>query len=130
MTKYELALRQAEITKSVTQKLFLAQGLDETGAYDSQNDKAELSLKYSGHHSFPWNEASCQLHASHGFYGSSSGYSDMDGNVAKYLVQAINNSMPQIARQAIALADADLRKAKEDAKSEALSVLDEHKMSV
>jgi hypothetical protein len=63
------------------------------------------------------------LHASYGYYGSSSGYKAMNENVAKYFVKALNNHVKKIAFEAIELAKKDMEMAAKEAKIEAQRVL-------
>ena len=112
------------IYNSVKENLNQAMGLTARGdCNDSNNDKSSLFLHYTGKHCSQWNDANVTIHASHGYYGSSSGYSDMTESVARYLTQALNNYIKAAAKDAIELAKKDMEQAAEHAKHEAESVL-------
>lgn len=125
MSKIDNFNRSAEIYNRVKNNLLNATGRYSNGEHDVCNDKAMLTVYYHETHSSNWNEARLFLHASHGYYGSSSGYSDMDKDTAKYFVKALNKHMREIADEAIELAKADMEKARQEAKSEAELVLRE-----
>lgn len=68
------------------------------------------------------------LHASYGYYGSSSGYSAGDRVLGEYLIRAINVYMCMISEKAIKLMENDIELARKAAESEALAVLNATKV--
>lgn len=74
-----------------------------------------------------WNDAAIVIHASYGYYGSSSGYSAMDEKTAEYITKALNNNLSKIFKEAVELAEKDVEKARLAAKEEAEQVLGEVK---
>jgi hypothetical protein len=110
--------------KRVKENLFDAMARDKDDKHDSHNDKACLYLRYCEKHTDNWNDAILFLHASHGYYGSSSGYSDMNKEVAEYMVKALNSHIKEIAYEAIELAKKDMEQARKEAEDEAKEVLE------
>ena len=108
---------------NVKRNIYRATGKDDDGNIDSNNDKACLYVRYNDRHAGNWNDAILCLHASHGFYGSSSGYSSMDKPTAEYMVMALNKHIKAIAEDAIKFAEADMEKARKSAEDEARLVL-------
>lgn len=88
----------------------------------ADNDKARLEIRYANEHK-DWNDAKFWLHASYGYYGSSSGYSAMDRDTARYFERAINLHIKDIAKTIFKLVDEDIKKAAQEAKEEAEAVL-------
>jgi hypothetical protein len=123
MSKIDDFNKAVRVFNRVRDNIYLSTGRDRKGRSDLNNDKAILRIYYHETHSSDWNEAKLLLHASHGFYGSSSGYSDMDIDTAKYMVKALNNHIENIAEEAIKLAEIDMEKARQEAISEANRVL-------
>jgi squalene cyclase len=124
MSKINDYKNQVTITKNIESELNLAMGYYKDGSQlNSTNDKHRLYIKYSGKHTDDWCNALFYLHASYGFYGSSSGYSAMNKNVATYMEKAINQYIQQIAKRAIELAKEDQEKARKEAEDEAKEVL-------
>jgi hypothetical protein len=107
-----------QVTTRVIDNLTKALGKDRP-----DNDKHLLRVDYTGKHTNNWGDAVLHVHASYGYYGSSSGYRAMDKDVAKYLERAINTLMPQIAELAMELARKDLEAARLDARKEAEEIL-------
>jgi CubicO group peptidase (beta-lactamase class C family) len=125
MSKIEKYKAAQSIARNVRLSLFHALGLSDDGTRDPHNDKHMLRLEYTGDHAGAWSDAKCFLHASYGYYGSSSGYRAMSNNVAKYLVKALNRYISAAARDAIAMAESDAEVARLDAEDEAKAVLKE-----
>jgi hypothetical protein len=124
MSKIDDYKNQSKITNGVKENLNLAMGYYVDGSkLNSDNDKHSLYFRYIGKHTDNWSDAIFYLHASYGFYGSSSGYSAMDKDVAKYMEKAINQYTRQIAKRAIELAKEDQEKARKEAEDEAKEVL-------
>lgn len=123
MSKIDEYNKQKNIYQIVKKSLYSATRRDEDGKYNHDNDKASLYLTYSGKHTNSWSDAILTLHASHDYWGSSSGYSDMDKDVATYMVKALNNNIKKIADEAIELARLDMKKLRKKAEDEAKEVL-------
>lgn len=68
------------------------------------------------------------IHASYGYYGSSSGYAVGDRVLREYLIQAINSYMCKISEKAIELMNTDIELARKAAEAEALAVLNATKV--
>lgn len=112
--------KQCRITANVISNLNLAQGLNANGTKDPKNDKYDIRFCNSRiwDTDFPmW------LHASYGYYGSSSGYSACNENVGKYILKAVNFYMDDIVKYAMNLAKNDELKALKDCKDEAEKIL-------
>jgi hypothetical protein len=125
MSKIDKFKEQKTIYENLKYHLFNATARKKDGTTDSNNDKASLYIRYSEKHTPDWQDAILTLHASHGYYGSSSGYSDMDKYIATYMVKALNKHLRQIADEAIELARLDMEKARREAEEEAKEVLQE-----
>ena len=125
MSKIDEFNKARETYNRVKNNLFNATGRDGEGNRNEHNDKAVLKIEYYDKHTSSWNDACLILHASHGYYGSSSGYSDMDNATAKYVVKALNNHLREIADEAIEMAKEDMESARKSAENEAKLVLGE-----
>ena len=125
MSKIDEFNKARETYNRVKNNLFNATRRDREGNREERNDKAVLEISYCNKHASDWNDACLILHASHGYYGSSSGYSDMDNSTAKYMVKALNNHLREIADEAIEMAKADMESARKAAENEAKFVLGE-----
>lgn len=119
MSKIELYKEADRVAKSIEQNYKQALGLD-----SDSNDKHDLHVSYYEKHSDNWNDATLHLHASYGYYGSSSGYSAMDKHTARYFVKALNNRIGSILKDAVELAKKDAEKARLEAAEEAKDVLE------
>lgn len=125
MSKIDEFNRAKDIYNRVKHNLYKATSRNEDGQNDPINDKGCLTIRYSGQHTPDWHDAILALHASHGYYGSFSCYSDMDEQTAKYMIKALNNNLRRIADEAIELARKDMEAARKAAKDEAELVLRE-----
>ena len=98
------------------------------GLDDTRNDKAQFSIGYDGLEG-EWQEMKFTIHASHGYYGSSSAYSDTSKELGEYLAEAFNEPdvLRKICDRAVELAQISANKAKAFAKEEAEKVLQETK---
>jgi hypothetical protein len=124
MSKIDNYKEQVGVTNNVVSDLNLAMGYYKDGNnLNSNNDKHSLYFRYAGKHTDSWSDAIFYLHASYGYYGSSSGYSAMDKNVARYMERAINKYVEKIAKTAIEFAKEDQEKARKEAEDEAKEVL-------
>jgi hypothetical protein len=115
---YKAAFRVAQ---NIQSNLTKARGLDR-----SDNDKHHIEVSFTGKlDPDNWGDATLRLHASYGYYGSSSGYRAMDTETAKYFVRAINECIGLIADTAIELAKNDAEKYRLDAMEEARMIIGE-----
>jgi hypothetical protein len=124
MSKIDDYNNQTKITNNVKRNLYLARGYYDDGKeLNSNNDKHSLYFRYIGKHTESWSDAIFYLHASYGYYGSSSGYSAMNKDVARYMEKAIDKYIGQIIKTAIEYAEEDREKARKEAENEAKEVL-------
>ena len=123
MTKYETFLKKQASVRSTINAIRRAIGQHSDGTRDSQNDKARFSFSFNGLANAPFAPAKIWLDMLHGYYGSSSGYSDTSEETAQYVVSACNALAKEIALKAMDLAQQDLANAQADAQDEALVVL-------
>lgn len=119
MSKIDDFNKQKSITDEVMRKLTCALGKDR-----SDNDKHRFNVSFARIEDNNWNEAIIKIQASYGYYGISSGYDAISGNVGRYLAKAIQSHIKTIAETAIKYAENDLREASQRAKNEARSVLE------
>ena len=94
---------------------------------DSDNDKHRIYCKFVKLNEIYWNEIELHLHLSHGYYGSSSGYSDTSKEMGEYVARVITSIGQMILQKAVQLAEADTEKARKDAEEEAKMVLQQTK---
>jgi hypothetical protein len=93
------------------------------GRDSPQNDKHSFDVKFTGLASESWNPMLFQIHVSHGYYGSSSGYSNSSDHLGKYLAASIQRHASALLEFASKLADDDAEKARKEAEDEAKAVL-------
>jgi len=118
MTKIE-KYQQAKTTASnVARNVAQILGRDTT-----QNDKHQFTVTFTGLGQGDWSPMQFQIRASHGYYGSSSGYSNSSDYLGQYLAQAIQRHAVALLEFASKLADDDAEKARKDAEDEAKAVL-------
>lgn len=94
------------------------------GRDSPQNDKHDFTASFAGLATCQWSPMKFQIHASHGYYGSSSGYSNSSDMLGKYLAASINRHAVALLEFASKLADDDAEKARKAAESEAKAVLE------
>lgn len=133
MNNYDKFLRGKPMIERVIRHIHLARGQDKDGHPDAHNDKHTLQFQpevdENGMRDLPrlrdttWSPAVILIEMTYGYYGSSSGYSAMDRETAKYIMRACNALVPQIADKAIELARADLDAMRQEAQEEARSVM-------
>jgi cystathionine beta-lyase/cystathionine gamma-synthase len=124
MSKIDDYNNQKRITRNVKDNLYQATGYFHDGnSKNSNNDKHSIYFRYTGKHTDMWSDAIFHLHASYGFYGSSSGYSAMNKEVAEYINKAIDKYITQIVKTAIEYAEEDQEKARKEAEDEAKQIL-------
>lgn len=90
-----------------------------------QNDKGHMTVTFTGLSKADWSPMQFQVHASHGYYGSSSGYSDTSPELGEYLAKAIANNRVQLLDEAVRLAAIDAEIARKAAEDEAKAILQE-----
>ncbi len=128
MSKIEIYKKQREIAQRIKYNYLNACGLmvrDGIEIRNSNNDKATIYYKFGGLCDGNWSEIKLYLHLSHGFHGSSSGYSDTCEDTGKYVAQVLNSMGQTILQKAVELAEADVEKARQEAEYEARLVLQE-----
>ncbi len=115
--KYKEAKRVAEkLTRDVT----LCLGRD-----SQNNDKHHVSASYIS--LAPHNFAPMIIHINlhHGYYGSSSAYSNSSNEMGAYLAKVITNNLPILLDAAVFLAKQEVEKARQAAEQEAKEILGE-----
>lgn len=121
MSKIDEYKAQRSRTKSVVTALRAAQGLKADGTKDPQNDKHTIEFYASP----LWDsDVPCFLHASYGYYGSSSGYTACGDETRVYIYQALDEYKEAIVNRAIELAQEAEKKALLECKGEAEKVLE------
>ena len=90
-----------------------------------QNDKGHMTVHFTGLAPGDWSPMQFQVHASHGYYGSSSGYSDTSDELGQYFAKAIEAHRVTLLDFAAKLAADDAEKARKAAEDEARAVLTE-----
>lgn len=123
MSKYDEYLKCRDMVARVKASIRRSCGYDSSGKRDFTNDKATCRFYYKGLANDTFSPAKIWLEMVHGYYGSSSAYSDMDDNVAHYMTKACNAVSSIIAEKALELAQKDLDVAQQAAQQEAQSVL-------
>jgi hypothetical protein len=118
MTKIE-KFQQAKFTANRI-RVDVAQIL---GRDTPQNDKHTFTVQFTGLANAQWSPMQFQIHASHGYYGSSSGYSNSSDYLGNYLAQSIQRHASALLEFASKLADDDAEKARKEAEEEARAVL-------
>lgn len=95
------------------------------GRDDSRNDKHNVTVNFTGLAPGDWSEMQFRVHASYGYYGSSSGYSATSTELGKYLATAIEKHAALLLDYAVKLAADDAEQARKAAEDEAKAVLAE-----
>mgnify|MGYP001607390408 CR=1 FL=1 len=93
------------------------------GRDSTQNDKHEFGCHFSKLGNSTWAPMLFEIVCSHGYYGSSSGYSDTSEELGRYLALAIKVNASKLLDCAVSLANADAEKARQTAEKEAAEVL-------
>jgi hypothetical protein len=96
-----------------------------TGRDKPDNDKHRISVNFTKLVDSDWVPMEFQIHASHGYYGSSSAYSDTSKELGSYLARAIKQKSHELFDLAASLARADAETARKEAEEEARNVLTE-----
>ena len=123
MSKYNAFLHKQDMVRKVKGAINLSLGQHTDGTRNSSNDKASFSFSFNGLANAPFAPIKLWLDMTHGYYGSSSAYSNTSEEVGAYVARACNALSNDIARKTIELAQQDLDRAQEEARDEALSVL-------
>lgn len=124
-SKIERYKKAQAVANRVCGEVLRALGRDLDGSVDSRNDKHSLHIRPGVNCVESWGDRDLWLHASYGYYGSSSGYSATSDDMRKYIARAINKHMPAIAETAMELVKRDADDARLAAQSEANAVLEE-----
>lgn len=90
-----------------------------------QNDKGHMTVTFTGLSKADWSPMQFQIHASHGYYGSSSGYSDTSVELGQYFAKAIEQHRAVLLDYVVKLAATDAEAARKAAEDEAKAVLQE-----
>ena len=128
MSKIEIYNQSRQISQRVKQHYLDASGLkivDGNIIRNENNDKHHIYCVFRELSKADWNDIILDLRLSHGYYGSSSGYSDTCEDTGKYVAQAITIMGTLILKQASQLAENDTEKARLEAENEAKMVLQE-----
>lgn len=118
MTKIEAFQKAKSIASRVGNARDYAFGLD-----SPSNDKHEFRATFWKMADCPFAPMAVLIHASHGYYGNSSGYSDTSEEFGRYLAAAITEHGRLLADAAVEMAVADAEKARAAAENEARGVL-------
>jgi hypothetical protein len=92
---------------------------------DPRNDKGHMSVYFTGLAPGDWSDMQFRIHASYGYYGSSSGYSATSKELGEYLAKAIEAHRATLLEHAVKLAAQDAEAARKAAEDEAKAVLTE-----
>ena len=122
MSKIEEYRRQSEVANKIISNLNRAQGFDIHGNKDPNNDKYIFEF----YKQQIWDsDIPVWLHASYGYYGSSSGYSACSPELQPYLIKALDHYKANIINYIIEAVEHDKHKALLDCKVEAEKILAE-----
>ena len=122
MTKIEKYREQSKVASKIIVDLNKAQGFNAIGNEDPNNDKH--TFEFYGHQIWD-SDIPVWLHASYGYYGSSSGYSACSKELQPYLINALNHYKVDIINYIMEAVKRDERKALLDCKYEAEQILKE-----
>jgi|SRR6185369_12230331 len=89
------------------------------------NDKHSVTASFAGLAKSDWSPIQLSIHMSHGYFGSSSGYSDTSTEMGVYLAKAFTAHAAMLMDFAVTLAQQDAEVARKDAEDEARLVLQE-----
>ena len=92
------------------------------GRDKSDNDKHRVIVTFSKFNG-DWSDLVFSIHASYGYYGSSSGYSATSETMGKYLAKEIQKNSAHILDDAVCLAEQETEKLRKEAEEEAKLVL-------
>lgn len=120
MSKIEKFKEAKSVADKVARNVRCALGRD-----DSRNDKHDVRARFAGLAPGDWADMQFQVHASYGYYGSSSGYSATSNELGKYLAEAITKHAAMLLDYAVKLAADDAEQARRAAEDEAKAILQE-----
>ena len=104
----------------------LQTAVDQTLGRDSpRNDKATFSVRFTGLSKEAFSPMMFTIECAHGYYGSSSGYSDSSPELGGYLATSIQHHAGLLLDYAVKMAKDDAEKARKAAEAEARAVLTE-----
>lgn len=120
MSKIEEFHKAKAVADLVARSVRCALGRD-----DSRNDKHNVTVHFDGLSRGDWSDMQFRMHASYGYYGSSSGYSATSAELGKYLAIAIAKNSALLLDYAVKLAADDAEEARKAAEAEAKAVLEQ-----
>lgn len=120
MSKIEKYKSKLSVARRINQDVVEALGED-----SPRNDKHRILVNFLRCANEAWSPMLFSIHASHGYYGSSSGYSNTSDELGRYLARAISEQKVKLFRRAAELAGQDAECARIDAEEEARMVLEE-----
>ena len=123
MSKIETYNKQKAIASSMRNAMNLSLGKHADGRPNQNNDKHTASCRFVRISDDQFSPILLRVELSHGYYGSSSGYSNTSKEMGMYLAKAIDRYMPMLLEEACSLADKDAEAARIAAISEARSIL-------
>lgn len=118
MTKIEKYNQAKFIANTIQRNVAQILGRD-----SPQNDKHRFTVTFTGLANSDWSPMQFQIRASHGYYGSSSGYSNSSDELGMYLARSMQRHAVAILEFASKLADDDAEVARKAAEDEAKAVL-------
>lgn len=122
MSNIEKYKEQCRITDKIIVNINYAKGLTATGVEDPRNDKYRICFGNSQ----TWDsDIPVWLHASYGYYGSSSGYTACSEELQPYLIKALNHYKMDIMNYIVEQVEHDKHKALMECKEEAERILSE-----
>lgn len=124
MTKIETFTKSRAAALRIANNVSCALGKNSTN-----NDKHHISVKFCGMVNSNWSPMKFQIEARHGYYGSSSGYSDTGEDLGRFLAKAMNEYKEKIFVRAAELADEEAETYRLLAVEEANSVLQKAEVS-
>lgn len=93
------------------------------GRDEPRNDKHCFSATFTGLDNGDWSDMRFRIHATYGYFGSSSGYSGTSEELGEYVAKAISANAAVLLDHAVKLAAADCEAARKAAEDEAKAVL-------
>ena len=118
MSKIEKYKEAKRIAKNIMRDVSQCLGTD-----NHNNDKARIYVKFCGLANEDWTPMKFTIHASHGYYGSSSAYSDASNELGEFLALAITEQSKSLFERAVQIAEEDAESARIAAIKEAEEVL-------
>lgn len=94
-----------------------------TGKDSPRNDKFQFTSSFLRMDHRDWSPLILSIRMSHGYFGSSSAYSNTSEEMGQYLAKAIDINHEILLATVLKLAEEDVKSARENAEKEALEVL-------